>query len=190
MQIVLGISGASGTVLAKRAIEVLSIKHKLFVVATENGEKVFENENKISLYDFLRKCKNVVKFSDSNLFAPIASGSFQIDSMIILPCSCATVGKIANSCGGGLLCRTAEVFLKERRPLTICVRETPMSTPTLKNLAKLSSYGATVSPLCPQFYCGTETVTQLLDNMLGRILLSANIENNLYQKWGNLYEKN
>ena len=187
MKVVLGISGASGMVLAKSAIEFLSSEHQLFVIATENGERVFEHEIGIPLYDFVRNFYNVTRYSDQNVFAPLSSGSFIADRMIILPCSCAAMGKMANGCGNGLLYRCADVFIKERRPISVCIREMPLSSPVLRNLLNLSESGVKVIPICPPFYADSKNIEDLYIKTLGRILLSCGINNNLYMKWGDTY---
>lgn len=183
MKITLGISGASGAVLALKAIEYLMSGHELSVVASDNGNRIFEQECGISLYDFLRRKRGVIRFCNNDLGASVASGTSAPDCMIVLPCSAATAGRIANGSGDTLLTRAADVVLKERKRLVLAVRESPLSTVTLKNLEFLSLCGAVVCPTVPPFYCNAKTIEELYDLTLGRILLSAGIENDLIKPW-------
>ncbi len=183
MKITLGITGASGAVLAKRAIEYLSKEHTLFVVASDNGNRVFYEENGIELYDFLRRKNGVTRFQNDNLFAPISSGTSVSDCMLILPCSAATAGRIAGCCGNTLLTRAADVTLKERKKLVLGIREAPLSTVMLRNLETLSLCGAVISPLTVPFYKSPKTPDEIYDFTLGRFLLSAGIENDLITRW-------
>ena len=179
LKITLGISGASGAVLALKAIEYLSREHELSVVASDNGNRIFEQECKISLYDYLRRKRNVSRFYNNDLSVSIASGTGEQDAMIILPCSAATVGLIAGGSGFSLLTRAADVMLKEKKRLVLAVRESPLSTVTLKNMEFLSMCGAVICPVVPPFYCEPKTLDELYDLTLGRILLSAGIKNEL-----------
>lgn len=179
MKITLGISGASGTVLALKAIEYLSKEHELSVIASDNGNRIFEQECKISLYDYLRRKRNVSRFYNNDLSVSIASGTSQQDAMIILPCSAATAGRIANGSGDTLLTRAADVMLKEKRHLVLALRESPLSSVTLKNLEYLSLCGAVICPVVPPFYCEPQTLDELYNLTLGRILLSAGVKNDL-----------
>ena len=183
MKITLGISGASGAVLAQKAIEYLSKDHELSVVASDNGSRIFEEECKISLYDFLRRKHNVSRFYNNDLAVSIASGTSDQDAMIILPCSAATVGRIACGSGDTLLTRAADVTLKERKRLVLAIRESPLGTITLKNLEYLSLCGAVVCPITPPFYCEPKTLDELYDLTLGRILLSAGIKTDLIEPY-------
>lgn len=183
LKIILGITGASGAVLAEKAIDMLMDEHDLYVVASENGCRVFRHECGVELYDFLRRRSSVVRFANDNLFAPIASGTSDADCMIILPCSAATAGRIATGSGNTLLTRAADVMLKERKKLIIGIREAPLSTVTLRNLETLSACGAVICPLVVPFYELPESIDQMYDVTLGRLLLSAGIPNRLISRW-------
>ena len=112
-------------------------------------------------------------FSDDDLTAPMASGSNQFDAFVVLPASTSTVGKIASGTGDTLITRTAQVCLKERYRLVLCVRETPLSTLTLEQCARLSGYGAVVMPISPPLYFVPGTVEEYVgaftDKVLGQI---------------------
>ncbi len=183
MKITLAISGASGAILAKMAIDTLSQTHELFVVASDFGALNFEHECGIKLYDYLRRNRNVTRFNNDDLFAPISSGTNATDCMLILPCSSNTAGRIATGCGETLLTRAADVMLKERKPLIIGIRESPLSAITLKNLETLSLCGAIISPLVPPFYKFPQTKDDIYNLTLGRFLLSAGIETDLISRW-------
>lgn len=185
---IIGITGASGSILTKRLLEFLSrTECELNIVITENGKKVFQYETDISFGDFINSIKGnsayIVEHDNADLFAPIASGSHPIDCMIILPCSMATAGKIASCTGDSLLCRAADVCLKEKVRLVISPREMPLSAIHLKNLLTLSENGAVIVPPMPMFYAKDETPEQIYDGIVGRILKSAGVENELYKKW-------
>lgn len=186
---IIGITGASGSVLTKRLLEYLAqIECELNIVATENGEKVFRYETDTELSEFAKRfsessASRLVLHSDGDLFAQIASGSYTVDSMLILPCSMSTIGKIANGTGGGLLVRAADVCIKEKTRLVICPRETPFNSIHLKNMLTLSENGVTIVPPMPMFYTKSESLDDVYDGIVGRILKSAGIENRLYKKW-------
>lgn len=186
---IIGITGASGSVLAKRLLEYLSqTECELNIVATGNGERVFHYETDKDLGEFVNhissnSAAHAVLHSDSDLFACIASGSYTVDSMIILPCSMSTLGKIANGTGGGLLVRAADVCIKENTRLVVCPRETPFNSIHLKNMLTLSENGVVIVPPLPMYYTKCESLDETYDGIIGRILKSAGIENRLYKKW-------
>jgi flavin prenyltransferase len=110
------------------------------------------------------------QFSDDDLAAPISSGSNYVDAYIILPCSTSTLGKIASGIGDSLITRTAQVALKERRKLILCVRETPLSTLTLEQCAKLSGYGVTIMPISSPLYFVPKTVDEYISAFTEKVL--------------------
>lgn len=178
MKIIIGITGTSGAVLAKQAIDTLKKHHKVFVVASENGYRTFKEECGLELYDFMRRCKGVSLFSDDNLSSPICDDEFDANCMMILPCSSSTVGKIASGCGSTLLTKTADMMLKEKRKLVIGVRETPFSPILLNNLTLLSNCGAIINPLTLPCFKQESCADQIYKAVLDRVLRSAQIEIN------------
>jgi len=184
MKIIIGITGASGSVLAARAIDYLaSHGHEPHVVASANGEKVFAYEMKKPLADFL-KCYKYITFHDgADLFSPLASGSNSPDAMIIIPCSMATLGKLASVTGDNLLCRAADCCLKERVPLVICPRESPLTAAHLRNMLALAEMGAVIAPPMPAFYSAPKSVDEIVDGIVGRALKAAGVENEMYARW-------
>ena len=185
---IIGVTGASGSVLAKRLLSYLSgIRAELHIIATDTGKKVFEYETGISWDVFLSTINenraDIFSYDNSDMFASVASGSFPTDAMMIVPCSMATAAKIATGTGGNLLCRAADVCLKEKTKLVISPREAPLNSIHLRNLLTLSEYGSIILPPVPMFYGKSEDYNDMLDGITGRILKSAGIENDLYTKW-------
>ena len=187
-KIVVGITGASGSIYAVRLVEEL-LKHGFFVhiICTENGKKVTEFETSIDINEWtqeLKKKYNCIKLEDINdLFSGVASGSYKFDGMIILPCSMGTLAEISNGLSKNLLCRAADVALKENRKLIIVPRETPLNAIHLENMLKLSKLGVTILPAMPGFYHKPETMEDLINFVVGKILDSLSIENVLFKKW-------
>ena len=156
-KIVVGITGASGSIYAKRLIEVLVDKGILvYVVATEKGKQVFNYELSLNLDKWIDELSNTysnIKLEDNNnLFSGVASGSNKYDAVIILPCSMGTLAEISHGLSKNLLCRCADVALKEGRKLIIVPRETPLNTIHLENMCRLSKMGVGIIPAMPAFY--------------------------------------
>lgn len=186
---IIGITGASGSVYAARLVEELVGQDcEIHVVASANGLQVFAYEMGMSLDGFVQSLPSIrgqIRMHDNgDMFAPIASGSFKTDGMAIVPCSMATAAEIHCGFAKTLLGRAADVCLKERRPLVLVPRETPLNSIHLRNLLGLSETGAIILPAMPGFYGKPETVSQLVDSITGRILDALGIENRLYPHWG------
>jgi flavin prenyltransferase len=187
---IVGITGASGSVLAKRMLEYLSGENmELHIIVSDIGKRVFEYETGLKWSDFitslLNKTAKIAAYDNGDMFAPVASGSFATDGMIIVPCSMSTVAKIASGTGGNLLCRAADVCIKEKTRLVISPREAPLSSIHLRNLLTLSELGTTIIPPVPMFYGNSRDMDDAINGIVGRILKSAGIENNLFTIWGN-----
>ncbi len=185
---IIGVTGASGSILSKRLLGYLAgMEAELHIIATDMGIKVFEYETGIPWNDFLEGLKKekavIVNYDNSDMFASVASGSFVTDAMMIVPCSMATAAKIAAGTGGNLLCRAADVCLKEKTKLVLSPREAPLHSIHLRNLLTLSECGAVILPPVPMFYARSEEYGEMIDGIAGRILKSAGIENDLYTKW-------
>lgn len=149
MRLILGISGASGAAFAIDFLKRCPVDDK-FVILTKWGRHLLRTEAGLGPDDLAPHAKKI--FATDDLSAPLASGSNPFDAMVILPCSVATLGKIANGISDNLLTRAAEVALKERRRLIVCVRETPLSSIALENALKLSREGVIIMPISPLFY--------------------------------------
>ncbi|SHJ27397.1 4-hydroxy-3-polyprenylbenzoate decarboxylase [Geosporobacter subterraneus DSM 17957] len=187
-KIVVGITGASGSIYAKILIEEL-LKRGIYthVICTENGKKVMKYETSLDIDEWMEALKEKyshVKPEDiNNLFSGVASGSFKFDAVVILPCSMGTLAEISNGLAKNLLCRVADVALKENRKLVIVPRETPLNAIHLENMLKLSRLGVTILPAIPGFYHKPETLEDLVNFVVGKILDNLSIENTLFKKW-------
>lgn len=185
---VVGITGASGSIYAVRLLEeLLKADCEIHLVITENGKKVLAYEMGYALdvlISNLNQLGGILHFYQiDDLFAPIASGSFKIDGMVILPCSMSTVAEVSMGLSKNLLSRAADVCIKEKRRLVIVPRETPLSTIHLRNMLTLSELGVTIMPAMPGFYQKPETISDMVNATVGRILDYLGLENNLYMKW-------
>lgn len=169
MKIVIGITGSSGAVYALDFLKK-STSEK-FLVVSKWGKALLKDEIKMTEEDLLPFVKK--QFDDKDLTAPIASGSNYFDAYIILPCSTSTLGKIASGIGDTLITRTAQVALKERYKLIMCVRETPMSTLALEQCAQLSRYGAIIMPISPPLYFVPKTVDEYIGSFTDKLLATV-----------------
>lgn len=174
MKLVVGISGASGVSLAKKFIAKLPKNIELHIIQTEHSALVFEKEEHINFHE------------NSNIGASIASGSFGVDAMIILPCSTNTLAKIAVGISDNLLTRAASVMLKERKKLILAVREMPLSTIALENMTKLSLNGVIIAPPILGYYSNQKTLEEMEDFLIGKWFDLLDIEHNLYKRWEGL----
>jgi len=183
--IIVGITGASGSIYAKKTIESLKDTHNLFVVISKNGEKVFEYELKLNFREWFKNldAHNCKLEEIDNMFAPIASGSINVDKMIIVPCTMGTLGKIHSGTSDNLLIRSADVMLKEQKKLIIVPRETPLSTIHLRNMYELSQMGVMMIPPIPSFYSFPKTIDELVNQSVGRFLKALDVDNDLYDPW-------
>jgi len=189
---VIGVSGSSGMPYALRLIEVMAQQgHDLHVVFSEAALRVLHEELDIKLSQsflksenlFDQSYKNICFYNPKDIGAWFASGSATCQGMVIVPCSMASLGMIANGCGFNLLHRAADVCLKEHRRLVIVPRETPLSEIHLENMLKLSRMGARIVAAMPGFYHKPTTLSELVDMMVMKILDSMGIENNVSTRW-------
>jgi 4-hydroxy-3-polyprenylbenzoate decarboxylase len=165
MKTIIGITGATGIAFTLDFIKKLE-GDKYFIV-TKWGKELLRHEADMKVKD-LEQWGRV--FSDDDLTAPVSSGSAAFDAMAVLPCSAGTLNKVAMGFADSLLTRAAMVTLKERRKLILCLRETPLSTATLRNCAQLSADGAVVMPLMPPFYQKPLTMQDVLAGFSTRLL--------------------
>jgi 4-hydroxy-3-polyprenylbenzoate decarboxylase len=166
MRIVIAITGSSGAIYAREFIKRCDAEK--FLVVSKWGKVLLKDELGISVKELLPDVKK--EFSDDDLTAPIASGSNDIDAVVILPCSTSTLGKIASGIGDTLITRTAQVALKERFKLVICVRETPLSTVTLEQCARLSRDGVIIMPISPPMYYAPKSVDEFVSAFVDKVL--------------------
>ena len=195
--IVLAITGASGSVYGIRlAGELLKGGARLTILLSRTGAAVLKSEcgidwegdeataTRLMREYFQTDAGRLGHYAVDNLFAPIASGSSAPDALVICPCSMGTLGRIAAGISGTLIERSADVMLKERRPLIIVPRETPLHEIHLENLLKLSRMGARIVPAMPAFYHGPRSMRDLVDFVVGKVLDSMGIEHQLFKRWG------
>ena len=182
-RLVVGISGASGAIYGARLLELLHplpVETHLVVsrsaevtLALETGRKPAE----------LRALADVVHAA-GDLAAPISSGSFQTIGMIVAPCSIRSMAEIASGVTTTLLTRAADVALKERRRLVLMVRETPLHTGHLRTMTALSELGAVIAPPVPAFYAKPQSLDEMIDQTLGRILDLFGLDSGTVRRWG------
>ena len=180
--IVVGITGASGVIYGIRLLEALkelNIENSL--VISDAAKIVIESETHYSVEDVISLADTYYDFND--LTSSINSGSFKADALAIVPCSMKTLSSIANGYGSNTITRVADVSLKERRPTVIVPRETPLRSIHIQNMLTLSQEGAIILPAMPAFYSAHDSVEDQVNFVVGKILDSLKIENNLYKRW-------
>ena len=179
MNLTLAVTGASGAVLAQQmllALENDARVERIFFIASEHSLRVIAEELEISgRHELLSKLlgassQKIIQLSNEDIAAPIASGSYPSDGMIVLPCSMGTLASIANGMAGNLIERAADVCLKERRRLMLCVRETPFNRIHLRNMLLAEEAGATIFPVVPAFYIKPVDTTELAKQFVARVL--------------------
>lgn len=180
MRIVVGITGASGIIYATRLLEVLKEnKVTTYCIVSDVAKRIAEYELKPGGTARFSEC-----YGEKDVDAPFASGSFKIDAMVVVPCSMKTLSAIANGFSMNLIARAADVVLKEGRRLVLVPRETPLNSIHLRNMMKLSELGVTILPAMPGFYHKPKKIEDMVDFIVGKVLDSLGIENNLYKRWG------
>jgi flavin prenyltransferase len=180
-----GITGASGAPYAVRLIEAL-VENDVFVeiCASEMGEKVLAYEMGGLSTKKLAESYGVKRYAPDDLFAPPASGTSVPDATVIAPSSVSTLGNIANGIGTNLLHRVADVALKERRRLVILEREMPYSLIHIKNMAAITEAGGVVVSAAPGFYNHPQSMDDLIDFVVGKVLDVMGVEHELVERWG------
>jgi 4-hydroxy-3-polyprenylbenzoate decarboxylase len=189
LEIVVGISGASGVGYGIRLLQVLREKGIVtHLVVTDSAQKIMKIETDFLPEDVEKLAAYV--YSSDDFAAPVASGSHLFDAMAVIPCSMGTLSGIASGSSETLITRAADVCLKERRRLVLVPRETPLSLVQLRNMVTVAEAGAVVLPACPAFYSQPQNVAELVDVLVGRVLDLLSVENDLYRRWkGNAYNR-
>ena len=181
-RIILAITGASGAIYGLRALETLErLGFETHLVLTPIGIRVLKEETGRSPSDLRHLASQV--WQPEDLSAPIASGSFTTDGMLVAPCSIKTLSGIANSYAENLVQRAADVCLKEGRPLLLAVRETPLHPGHLRLMAQAAEAGAIIFPPIPTFYNKPQSIDDLVNATVGRMLARIGITNDLVQPW-------
>ena len=166
MKIVLAGTGASGAIYLQRLLDKIDARaHEVHLVLSPYARQVIHDE-----IDTLRVPEGVIQHGDKTMNVPFASGSARFDAMVICPCSMGTVGRIAAGTGDTTILRAADVFLKERRKLIVVPRETPWNLIHARNICTLIEAGAMVMPASPGFYSRPQTIEQVADTVVDRIL--------------------
>ena len=182
-RLVVGISGASGVIYGLEMLRVLKdLGYESHVVLTEMARSNFSLETDRSLEEVEVAAGRI--YDDADLAAPISSGSFITRGMVVIPCSIKSLSGIANSYNINLLTRAADVTLKERRPLVLVVRETPLHRGHLKLMLSAASQGAVILPPVPAFYHKPKTILDLIHHTVGKVLDCLDIEHQLFDRWG------
>ncbi|MBM3881296.1 MAG: UbiX family flavin prenyltransferase [Verrucomicrobia bacterium] len=180
MRIIVAITGATGMLYAQRLLDALAGgEHEVHLVLSRYAQQVIAAE----LPAGLRLPPGAVTHNLKSMNAPFASGSNAFDAMVVIPCTMGTLGRIAHGLSDDLLLRAADVMLKERRKLILVPRETPLNLVQLKNLELLLLAGATILPANPSFYSRPQTVTEVADTVVARVLDHLGIPNNLMPRW-------
>ena len=196
-KIALAITGASGVQYGFRLLEVLlKQNHHVYLMLSKAAQVVTSMESELKLPGRKNEQKKYLSqlfktdeslldiFGDEEWTAPVASGSAKVDAMVVCPCTMSTLSQIACGASSNLMERAADVMLKERRKLIIVPRGTPFSDIHLENMLKLSRSGVVVMPANPGFYNKPETVNDMVDFMVARILDQLDIEQDLLPPWG------
>ena len=183
MRLIIGISGATGPIYGIRLLEVLKKKGtETHLIITSPAKKIVLQETSYSI----KKVESLVHavYDDEDLGAPISSGSFKTDGMIIIPCSIKSLSSIAHSYNVNLLTRAADVTLKEARKLVLVVRETPLHQGHLELMFQASRMGAIILPPIPAFYHDPKTIDDLINQTVGKTLDLFGINHRLFERWG------
>jgi flavin prenyltransferase len=184
-KVVIAITGASGSLYARQVIEkLMAIKSQwseLSVVMTTNAKEVWETEIGEKSYSEFTKVKY---YGNQDFMAPFASGSGQYDTMIIVPCSMGTLGRIASGISSDLITRAADVVLKERRKLICVLRDTPYNLVHIRNMETVTLAGGIMCPATPSFYSRPKNIEEVVATVVDRVLDLAGFDIKAY-RWGN-----
>jgi 4-hydroxy-3-polyprenylbenzoate decarboxylase len=192
--ITVGVTGASGAIYAQTLLRLLDTDPRvarIFLIATEAGMRLLSTELDIVASDGKKlptlltgmSAKKIEYLPNKDIGASIASGSALVDGMVIIPCSAGALGSIAAGTAGDLLTRAADVCLKERRPLVLCVRETPLNRIHLENMLRVHDAGAIVMPAMPAFYYGPKTIEDMVEQYAYRVLAQLGLPQEKQFRW-------
>jgi 4-hydroxy-3-polyprenylbenzoate decarboxylase len=192
--VTVGVTGASGALLAQKALELLerdSRVARIHLVVTEAGQRLFAEELAIASGDLKqlpgrllgRPTAKIELLPNKDIGASIASGSYAVDSMIVVPCSMGTLAAIASGVSDDLVSRAADVMLKENRKLVLCVRDTPFSRIHLENMVRAQQAGAVIMPAIPAFYHHPQTIDDLVTQYIFRVLAQINLRQENMYRW-------
>lgn len=182
-RLIIGISGASGIIYGIRLLEILkTLPVETHLVVSKAGQLTRAYETSMTLGEL--KALADVYHANADVAAPIASGSFKTMGMIIAPCSMKSLGEIAQGIGSTLLTRAADVVLKERRRLVLMPRETPLHLRHLENMVSITQMGGIICPPVPAFYNKPETIMDIVNDNVSRVLELFDLDSGLQRPWG------
>ena len=180
MRIVIAITGASGALYAQRLLDNLDPQqHEIHLILSNYAQAVLAEE----LPGGLRLPPGIKSHGLKSMNVPFASGSNAFDAMVVIPCTMGTLGRIAHGSSEDVLLRAADVMLKERRKLILVPRETPLNLVHIKNLELLVLAGAVILPANPSFYTNPQTVEQVVDTVVARVLDHLGVAHSLVARW-------
>ncbi|HLE40907.1 MAG TPA: flavin prenyltransferase UbiX [Nitrospirota bacterium] len=193
----IAITGASGAPYGLKLLqELVKGGHTVSLCMSREGISILHDETGLMLKGSETDIQNTFErtlhvekeqfryFEEENLYAPIASGSSKVDAMIVIPCTMKTLASIANGFASNLIERAADVMLKEKRKLIIVPRETPLSAVHLRNMLTLAELGCHIIPAMPAFYHHPKNIQDMVDFIVGRVMDSLGLENDLSPRWG------
>lgn len=192
--VTLGVTGASGAVLSQKALDLLEKDPsvaRIHLVVTEAGQRLFSEELGIASGDLKqlpsrllnRAAAKVEVLPNKDIGAAIASGSYAVDSMIVVPCSMGTLAAVASGVSDDLVSRSADVMLKENRKLVLCVRDTPFNRIHLENMLRVQQAGAVIMPAIPAFYHHPQTIDDLVTQYIYRVLAQISLPQENMYRW-------
>jgi flavin prenyltransferase len=182
-RLVIGITGASGVIYGVRLLDLLAEAGvETHLVASKSALVTLAYETPLKWADLKKRAAKV--YANEDVTAAIASGSFRTEGMIIAPCSMKTLGEIASGACQTLISRAADVALKERRRLVVMPRETPLHLGHLRNMVAITEMGAIVAPPMPAFYAAPQTIDDIVDHGVGRLLDLYGIDAGVVKRWG------
>jgi len=183
VKLIVGVTGASGIAYAIELLNALKKKNvEIYLVISEWAEKLIEEETEYKIEEIKKLASRV--YDNKDMASEIASSSFLVDGMVIIPCTLKTASEVANAHCGTLIARAADNILKMRKKLVVCIRETPLSTPALEQLHKISLAGGIVLPLSPGFYHEPKEIKDLFAFISGKVMDCFGITNNEFKRWG------
>ena len=179
MKLVIGATGASGTIYLQRLLDQIDLAaHEVHLVMTGHAKQVAVQETMT-----FRIPAKVIQHAENDLNVPFVSGSAFFNAMVVIPCSMSTLGRIATGSGESALLRAADVFLKEQRKLVLVPRETPWNLIHARNVVTVLEAGATVLPAIPSFYSNPKSVSEVVDTVIWRVLDQIGLPNTRAYRW-------
>jgi 4-hydroxy-3-polyprenylbenzoate decarboxylase len=192
--ITVGVTGASGALLAQKALALLEEDARVarvHLVITETGQRLFAEELGLASGDLKQLASRILGrpatkieiLPNRDVGATIASGSYEVDSMLVIPCSMGTLAAIANGTSDDLIARAADVMLKEGRKLVLCIRDTPLNRIHLENMLRAQQAGAVIMPVIPAFYDQPKTIDDLVTQYTCRVLAQVGLPQEKMYRW-------